>query len=223
MRARAVGEDLPPQPGGRGEGAGGPGGAGSGGPLTLAAVLFAIVRAHPAAVMPAVSRDTPSLGRTACALRPRKARAPGPSAAHSPRSGAEVLPGAAPARRWGRALRPLRAPPVASGAARRGDGGVAAALRIRVRGRRAQCRGEPAPRGRPEARRAAAAGSPSARPAPPALSAEPRGRPGLPGVAASPLRARGCPGEGAEATCCRCPEPAETRGPAVLARGPDFC
>lgn len=123
MRARAVGEDLPPQPGGRGEGAGGPGSAGSGGPLTLAAVLFAIVRAHPAAVMPAVSRDTPSLGRTACALRPRKARAPGLSAAHSPRSGAEVLPGAAPARRWGRALRPLRAPPVASGAARRGDGG----------------------------------------------------------------------------------------------------
>lgn len=104
-----------------------------------------------------------------------------------------------------------------------GMGGVAAALRIRVRGRRAQCRGEPAPRGRPEARRAAAAGSPSARPAPPALSAEPRGRPGLPGVAASPLRARGCPGEGAEATCCRCPEPAETRRPAVLARGPDFC
>ena len=29
------------------------------GPLTLAAVLFAIVRAHPAAVMPAVSPDTP--------------------------------------------------------------------------------------------------------------------------------------------------------------------
>ena len=31
----------------------------TGGPLTLTAVLFAIVRAHPAAVMPAVSLDTP--------------------------------------------------------------------------------------------------------------------------------------------------------------------
>lgn len=33
-------------------------------PLTLTAVLFAIVRAHRAAVMPAVSQDTASLGRT---------------------------------------------------------------------------------------------------------------------------------------------------------------
>lgn len=30
----------------------------TGGPLTLTAVLFAIVRAHPVAVMPAVSLDT---------------------------------------------------------------------------------------------------------------------------------------------------------------------
>lgn len=62
---------------------------------------------------------------------------------------------------------------------------VAAALRIRVRGRRAQRCGEPAPRGRPEARRAAAAGSPSDRPDSPVVGAEPRGRPGLPGLAAS--------------------------------------
>lgn len=58
--------------------------------------------------------------------------------------------------------------------------GAAAALRIRVHGRRAQRRGEPAPRGRPEARRTAAAGSPSACPDPPAVGAEPRGWPGLP-------------------------------------------
>lgn len=39
----------------------------------------------------------------------------------------------------------------------------------------------------------------------------------------TPLRARGFPGEGAAATCCGCPERAETCGPALLARGPDFC
>jgi hypothetical protein len=33
-------------------------GSGSVGPLTLTAVLFAIVRAHPVAVIPAVSQDT---------------------------------------------------------------------------------------------------------------------------------------------------------------------
>lgn len=63
----AAGENLPSQMGGREEG--GWGGrfwsVRTGGPLTLTAVLFAIVRAHPAVVMPAVSRDTPSLGRTA--------------------------------------------------------------------------------------------------------------------------------------------------------------
>lgn len=47
---------------GKGDGGAGWGVIGSvrtDGPLTLAAVLFAIVRAHPAAVMPAVSPDTP--------------------------------------------------------------------------------------------------------------------------------------------------------------------
>lgn len=95
------------------------GSARTGGPLTLTAVLFAIVRAHPAAVMPAASRDTPSLlGRSARALRRRKARPPGPLAAHTPRSGAEVRLGAAPALlRWEGALGPLLAPPMVPGGA----------------------------------------------------------------------------------------------------------
>lgn len=71
--------------------------------------------------------------------------------------------------------------------------GAAAALRIRVRGRRAQRGGEPAPRGRPEARRAAAAGSPSARPDPSAVGlsrAGGRGSPARPPPLGAPARPR---------------------------------
>lgn len=114
-----AGQDLPSRPEGEEKGRGArSGSARTGGPLTLTAVLFAIVRAHPAAVMPAASRDTPSLGRTARALRPRKARPPGPLAAHTPRSRAEVRLGAAPALlQWEGALGPLLAPPMVPGGA----------------------------------------------------------------------------------------------------------
>lgn len=57
------------------------------------------------------------MGRTACALRQRKARPTGPLAAHTPRSGADLRTGAAPALRWEGALRPLLAPPTAPGGA----------------------------------------------------------------------------------------------------------
>ncbi|TKC53233.1 hypothetical protein EI555_007557, partial [Monodon monoceros] len=58
-----------------------------------------------------------TVGRTACALRQRKARPTGPLAAHTPRSGADLRAGAAPALRWEGALRPLLAPPTAPGGA----------------------------------------------------------------------------------------------------------
>lgn len=57
---------------------GGRGGEGTVGPLTLTAVLFAIVRAHPVAVMPAFSLDTAWLGRTSQAAGQRKAGSNGP-------------------------------------------------------------------------------------------------------------------------------------------------
>lgn len=57
--AAAACENLPSRTEGRGEGGVRNGSVKTGGPLTLTAVLFAIVRAHPAAVMPAVSPDTP--------------------------------------------------------------------------------------------------------------------------------------------------------------------
>ncbi|XP_068390888.1 collagen alpha-1(I) chain-like [Eschrichtius robustus] len=110
--------------------------------------------------------ESPPDGTFSCAYPTLRGRPPDGGGPRTPvGGGAPSPPGTPDCAGWGR--------------------GAAAALRIRVRGRRAQRRGEPAPRGRPEARRAAAAGSPSARPDPPAVDAEPRGRPGLPGSAAS--------------------------------------
>lgn len=95
--------------------------------------------------------ESPPDGTVSCAYPTSRGRSP--AGGGPPHSGG----------RWGWARSPPGNAPTAPG----GDPGTAAALRIRVRGRRAQRRGEPAPRGRPEARRAAAAGSPSARPDPP--------------------------------------------------------
>lgn len=92
--------------------------------------------------------------------------------------------------------------------------GVAAALRIRARGRRAQRCGEPAPRGRPEVRRAAAAGSPSDRPGPPAAGAEPRS-PAWPPPPGAPARSRLPPGRARRPLVASAPsEQRPTRGPA---------